>query len=113
MPDGARRGTARGLPDLQLLVVAAVLVLLAGLFAMTDAALVDRLAGPGRGAGPRGAARRRARCTRSPPTSSGTLNLLLLLRLLCELTATTLVALVAIDSCGAGWRGRAGHRRRR
>jgi CBS domain containing-hemolysin-like protein len=32
------------------------------------------------------------------------LNLLLLLRLLCELTATTLVALVAVDSWGAGWR---------
>jgi CBS domain containing-hemolysin-like protein len=32
------------------------------------------------------------------------LNLLLLLRLLCELTATTLVALVAVDTWGAGWR---------
>jgi CBS domain containing-hemolysin-like protein len=32
------------------------------------------------------------------------LNLLLLLRLICELTATTLVALVAVDTYGAGWR---------
>src|SRR4029453_11675934 len=32
------------------------------------------------------------------------LNLLLLLRLLCELTATTLVALVCVDTYGAGWR---------
>jgi CBS domain containing-hemolysin-like protein len=31
------------------------------------------------------------------------LNLLLLLRLLCELTATTLVALVAVDTFGIGW----------
>jgi hypothetical protein len=34
------------------------------------------------------------------------LNLLLLLRLLCELTATTLIALVAVDSWGIGWRPR-------
>src|ERR1044071_2291083 len=33
------------------------------------------------------------------------LNLLLLLRLLCELTATTLIALVAVDSWGIGWQG--------
>ena len=31
------------------------------------------------------------------------LNLLLLLRLVCELTATTLVALVAVDAWGVGW----------
>ena len=32
------------------------------------------------------------------------LNLLLLLRMLCEFGATTLVALVTIDEFGAGWR---------
>ena len=32
------------------------------------------------------------------------INLLLLLRLICELTATTLAALVAVDTWGAGWR---------
>ena len=45
----------------------------------------------------------RARSRRWPRTAPRYLNLLLLIRLLCELTATTLVALVAVDTYGVGW----------
>jgi CBS domain containing-hemolysin-like protein len=91
-----------GLPDLQLIVYAAVLVLLAGLASMTDAALAT--VSPARAAemareGVRGA----GALTAVAGDVVRHLNLLLLLRLLCELTATTLVALVAVDSYGAGW----------
>lgn len=93
---------AAPLPDGALLLWAAGLVGLAGLVAMTDAALgavsVARARALARdgvwGAGALAAvAADRARY----------LNLLLLLRLLCELTATTLVALVAVDTLGVGW----------
>jgi len=94
--------TPSGLPDGTLLWNAAGLVVLAGFFAMTDAALgavsaarAGELAREGqRGAGALQAVA--ADVVRH-------LNLLLLLRLLCELTATTLVALVAVDTFGAGW----------
>jgi CBS domain containing-hemolysin-like protein len=92
-----------GLPDIQLLIFAIILVFLAGLASMTDAALAS--VSPARAAemakeGKRGA-------TALAAVASDVvrhLNLLLLLRLLCELTATTLVALVCVDTYGAGWR---------
>jgi CBS domain containing-hemolysin-like protein len=93
---------AADLPDLQLLFIAAGLVVLAGIFAMTDAALAA--VSPARAAelardGVRGAATLQVVAA----DAVRHLNLLLLLRLLCELTATTLVALVAVDTFGAGW----------
>ena len=89
--------------DAPLLGIAAGLVLFAGFFAMTDAAL--GAVSPARAAelareGLRGARTLQAVAADAPRY----VNLLLLLRLLCELTATTLVALVAVDSFGAGWR---------
>ncbi|MEV1142959.1 hemolysin family protein [Micromonospora sp. NPDC049799] len=94
---------AAGLPDLQLIVFAAGLVVLAGLIAMTEAALAA--VSPARAAE---LAREGARGARALQAVAGDvvrhLNLLLLLRLLAELTATTLVALVAVDTFGAGWR---------
>ena len=97
-------GTAgSSLPDLQLISYAVVLVFLAGLASMTDAALATvssaRAAEMAR-EGERGA----AALTVVAGDVVRHLNLLLLLRLLCELTATTLVALVAVDSWGVGWR---------
>jgi CBS domain containing-hemolysin-like protein len=97
----AAAGAAQ-LPDLQLLLVAAGLVILAGFFAMTDAAL--GAVSPARAAelareGVRGA--RALQAVASDVVRH--LNLLLLLRLACELTATTLVALVAVDTFGASW----------
>ena len=91
-----------GLPDLQLILIAVGLVLLAGLASMTDAALATV------------STARAAELEREGQRGAGALtavasdvvryvNLLLLLRLLCELTATTLVALVAVDSWGVGW----------
>ena len=94
---------AAGLPDLQLIFFAAGLVVLAGLIAMTEAALAA--VSPARAAE---LARDGARGARTLQAVAGDvvrhLNLLLLLRLLAELTATTLVALVAVDTFGAGWR---------
>jgi CBS domain containing-hemolysin-like protein len=99
----AAGGAPAGLPDLQLIVFAAGLVVLAGLIAMTEAALAA--VSPARAAE---LARDGARGARTLQAVAGDvvrhLNLLLLLRLLAELTATTLVALVAVDSFGAGWR---------
>ncbi|MEG3633995.1 hemolysin family protein [Micromonospora sp. S2-005] len=99
----ALAASATGLPDLQLLVFAAGLVVLAGLIAMTEAALAA--VSPARAAE---LAREGIRGARTLQTVAGDvvrhLNLLLLLRLLAELTATTLVALVAVDTFGAGWR---------
>jgi CBS domain containing-hemolysin-like protein len=98
----AASGVATGLPDLQLIVIAAVLVLFAGLFGMTEAALA--VVSPARAAE---MARNGARGARTLQTVAAEaarhINLLLLLRLICELTATTLVALVAVDTFGAGW----------
>jgi len=99
----AAGSTGGGLPDVQLVVLAVVLVFLAGLASMTDAALAT--VSPARAAemareGKRGA----AALTAVASDVVRHLNLLLLLRLICELTATTLVALVAVDRYGAGWR---------
>jgi len=96
--------TTSGLPDGTLLLSAAGLVVLAGLCAMTDAALgavsAARAAELAR-EGVRGA--RALQAVASDVVRH--LNLLLLLRLACELTATTLVALVAVDTFGAvDWR---------
>ncbi|MFC0532614.1 hemolysin family protein [Phytohabitans kaempferiae] len=102
MPLAAAAAGGGGLPDLQLLIFAAGLVVLAGIVAMTDAALAA--VSPARAAelareGVRGA--RALQIVASDVVRH--LNLLLLLRLLCELTATTLVALVAVDTFSAGW----------
>jgi len=81
---------------------AAGLIVLAGLFAMTDSALS------------RVSAARAAEMAREGVRGAGALhaaasdvvrhlNLLLLLRLACELTATTLVAIMAGDRWGVGW----------
>ncbi|WP_345629466.1 hemolysin family protein [Rugosimonospora acidiphila] len=87
---------------MMLLLVAAGLIILAGLFAMSDAAL-SRIS-PARAAE---MAREGIRGAKALQAVAGDvvrhLNLLLLLRLACELTATTLVALVTIDAWGAGW----------
>ena len=85
-----------------LLVWAAGLTVLAGLFAMTDSALSRvsaaralEMAREGvRGAGALHAA---------ASDVARHLNLLLLLRLACELGATTLVAVVTIREWGVGW----------
>jgi CBS domain containing-hemolysin-like protein len=88
--------------ELKLLLVAAGLVVLAGLFAMSDAAL-SRIsparAGEMAKEGVRGG--RPLQAVASDVVRH--LNLLLLLRLACELTATTIVAVVTIDEWGAGW----------
>ena len=88
--------------DTALLVYAAGLVVLAGLFAMTDAALAavsPARAGELAREGVRAARALRAAAAAAPRH----INLLLLLRLVCELTATTLVALVAVHHLKAGW----------
>ncbi|WP_422773719.1 hemolysin family protein [Plantactinospora sp. WMMC1484] len=95
-------GAPGGLPDLQLLFLAAGLVVLAGIFAMADAALAavsPAQAGELARDGVRGA--RTLQLVAADAVRH--INLLLLLRLLCELTATVLVALVAVDTFGAGW----------
>jgi CBS domain containing-hemolysin-like protein len=88
--------------DAALLITAGGLVTLAGFFAMTDAALnqvsLARATEMVRD-GVRGAKALQAVARKVPHHVA----LLLLLRLLCELTATTLVALVAVDTWGAGW----------
>jgi CBS domain containing-hemolysin-like protein len=86
-----------------LLIAAAGLVVLAGLFAMTDAALGS--VSPARAAemareGIRGARTLQAVAADAPRH----INLLLLLRLACELVATTIVALVTAHELGPGWR---------
>jgi CBS domain containing-hemolysin-like protein len=92
------------LPDATLLGSAAGLLVLAGIFAMTEAALA--VVSPARAAelareGRRGAAALQAVAA----DAVRHINLLLLLRLLCELTATTLVTLVAVETFnGSAWR---------
>jgi CBS domain containing-hemolysin-like protein len=85
------------------IITAAGLVVLAGLFAMTDAALgtvsTARAAEMAR-EGVRGARTLQAVAADAPRH----INLLLLLRLTCELVATTIVALVTAHELGAGWR---------
>jgi len=91
------------LPDIQLLIYAVVLVFLAGLASMTDAALATVSS-----ARAHEMAREGQRGAAALAAVAGDVvrhvNLLLLLRLLCELTAPTLVALVAVDTRGPGWR---------
>lgn len=91
-----------GLPDGPLLVLATGLVILAGLCAMTDAALGAVSAARARSLAADGAwgASALGLVVSDKPRY---LNLLLLLRLVCELTATTMVALVAVDTFGLGW----------
>jgi CBS domain containing-hemolysin-like protein len=87
---------------LTLLVWAAGLIVLAGLFAMTDAALSrtsPAVAAELARDGVRGA--RALQVVAADVVRH--LNLLLLLRLACELTATTLIALLTVDAWGAGW----------
>jgi CBS domain containing-hemolysin-like protein len=97
-------GDLGGLPDATLLGSAAGLLVLAGIFAMTEAALA--VVSPARAAelareGRRGAAALQAVAA----DAVRHINLLLLLRLLCELTATTLVTLVAVETFnGSAWR---------
>src|SRR5436309_12945312 len=89
------------MPASTLLATAAGLVALAGLFAMTDAALATvspARAGELAREGVRGARALQAAAAAAPRH----INLLLLLRLVCELTATTLVALVAVHHLKAG-----------
>ncbi len=84
------------------LLVAAALVVLAGLFAMSDAALSrvsPARAGEMAREGVRGA-RTLGAVAKDLPRH---LNLLLLLRLACELGATTVVAFVTADAWGVGW----------
>ncbi|HCU49361.1 MAG TPA: hypothetical protein DGG94_06085, partial [Micromonosporaceae bacterium] len=97
-------GNLGGLPDATLLGSAAGLVVLAGIFAMTEAAL---------GAVSPARAAELAREGRSGSSALYAvaadavrhINLLLLLRLLCELTATVLVALVAVETfLGSAWK---------
>ncbi len=92
--------------DATLLVVAGALVVVAGVFAMVDAALnqvsVARAEEMAR-EGVRGARNLVALAGAVPVHVS----LLLLLRLACELTATTLVAVVTVGAWGPGWRSAA------
>jgi CBS domain containing-hemolysin-like protein len=85
-----------------LIVSAAGLVVLAGFFAMSDSAISS--VSPARAAE---LARERMRGARALHTISldapRYTNLLLLIRLICELTATTLVALVVIGSIDVSW----------
>ena len=88
--------------DATLILISAGLVVLAGFFAASDAAVstVSRArAGE--------LARERLRGARALQTIAADparyTNLLLLLRLVCELTATTLVALVLIDAIDTSW----------
>jgi CBS domain containing-hemolysin-like protein len=89
-------------PVATLLVTAAGLVVLAGLFAMSDAAVAS--VSPARAAE---LARERARGSRALQIIATDVprytNLLLLLRLVCELTATTLVAVVAFGAIDRDW----------
>src|SRR6266516_4346946 len=85
-----------------LLLWAAGLTVLAGMFAMTDSAL-SRVS-PARAAEMAREGVRSARALHAVASDVARhLNLLLLLRLLCELTATTLVAIVTIGEWGVGW----------
>ena len=88
--------------DATLILTSAGLVVLAGFFAASDAAIstVSR-------ARAQEMARERLRGARALQTIAADppryTNLLLLLRLVCELTATTLVALVVIGAVATSW----------
>jgi CBS domain containing-hemolysin-like protein len=91
-----------GVSDLVLVLVATGLVVLAGFFAMVDAALSEvsaaRVAEMAR-AGRRGAATLHAVAV----DARRHVSLLLLLRLTCEVAATTVVTIVAVDTWDVGW----------
>ncbi|WP_018349284.1 CNNM domain-containing protein [Longispora albida] len=94
------------MPDLTLLAVAVGLVLFAGLFAAADAAIT--VVSPARcaelvRAGARGGQSLHAVAMDKPYYQ----NLLMLLRLAAELTATALVALVTFDTWSLGWKAAA------
>ncbi len=97
-------GDLGGLPDATLLGSAAGLVVLAGIFAMTEAAL--GVVSPARAAELAREGKRGAQALQAVASDAVRhINLLLLLRLLCELTATTLVALVAVETfLGSAWK---------
>jgi CBS domain containing-hemolysin-like protein len=85
-----------------LLLTAAGLVVLAGFFAMSDAAVST--VSPARASELAREGLRGARALQAIAADAARYtNLLLLLRLICELTATTLVALVAINAIERGW----------
>jgi len=90
------------LSNATLILTAAGLVVLAGFFAMSDAAVSSvspARAGELAREGLRGAKALQAIASDAPRYT----NLLLLLRLVCELTATTLVALVVIGAIAKSW----------
>jgi CBS domain containing-hemolysin-like protein len=88
--------------DLVLLLVATGLVVLAGCFAMVDAALSE--VSPARVAElARDDVRGAQTLHELAVDAARHISLLLLLRLVCEVTATTLVALVAVHTWGVGW----------
>lgn len=97
-------GNLGGLPDATLLGSAAGLVVLAGIFAMTEAAL--GAVSPARAAELAREGRRGSSALYAVAADAVRhINLLLLLRLLCELTATVLVALVAVETFrGSAWK---------
>ena len=90
------------MPRFTLLLLAGALVVLAGLLAMTDAAL--SVVSPARAGELAREQRRGARALQIVASDVVRhLNLLVLLRLCCEVSATTLVALVSIEAWGPGW----------
>ncbi|GAA1796196.1 hemolysin family protein [Luedemannella flava] len=85
-----------------LIIVAAGLVVLAGIFAMSDAAMST--VSPGRAAEMAREGRRGAKSLQIIAADVPRyVNLLLLLRLACELTATVLIAILAFDAWGTGF----------
>jgi CBS domain containing-hemolysin-like protein len=88
--------------DTTLILAAAGLVVLAGFFAASDAAIST--VSPARAGEQARDKMRGARALQQIAVDAPRYtNLLLLLRLLCELTATTMVALVVITGVAAGW----------
>src|SRR4051794_11735639 len=88
--------------DVTLLLAAAGLVILAGFFAMSDSAVssISRARAAELGREHVRGARALEAIAADPARYT---NLLLLLRLVCELTATTLVSLVFITAISRGW----------
>ena len=81
---------------------AIALIALGGLFAAIDAAIEHGVAGPGAGAGARRAARRggAAGVVTDRPRY---INLVVLLRITCEITATVLLVVFLYDNFGLRW----------
>src|SRR5215831_6559426 len=88
--------------DATLILISAGLVVLAGFFAASDAAIstVSRARAQEMARDGLRGARALQTIASDPPRYT---NLLLLLRLICELTATTLVALVVLDAISTTW----------